>query len=95
MGIKINITYQTVTPESAEIGEPEETGFKAENVEYTFRELVELLHTCEHSGSSWATHYCVDEDYATGAITDHSYHPVSNRDARYFEKAARVAGILH
>jgi hypothetical protein len=41
--ILVNITYQVVTPESAEHGEDAESGFVTENAEYGFRELVKRL----------------------------------------------------
>ena len=99
MGIQIRTTFEIITPESAEVGEAAERGWIDEaGTEYGFRELVELVRSGEASSSApssgvWLTVYRYDEDYRTGAVENRSYHPVSARDARYFAKALRAAGL--
>ncbi len=100
MPIKIRETYEIITPESAEFGDVAERGFiDEEGEEYSFRELVELLahcapsSSCPHNGM-WATHYDYDVDYETGATESRSYHPVTERDSRYFNLACIFAGII-
>jgi len=76
----IRITYEIVTPESAEDGEAAEQGWEDEDgSEYTFREAVKLLEGKEPSSSwfhrgIWYTDHDSDIDYATGAETRQSYH---------------------
>lgn len=97
MGIKILTTYETVTPESAEFGDCSDRGWIDETgTEYGFRELVDLLEGAEISASqlslaTWATHYDADFDYETAETTSYSYHPVTERDLRYFRKAWQYA----
>jgi hypothetical protein len=99
MGILIRTTFEIITPESAEDGEAAERGWiDEEGTEYGFRELVGLARLCEASCSApcpraWLTVCGYDEDYRTGVVENRSYHPVSKRDARYFAKALRMAGL--
>ena len=77
-----SITYETVTPESAEDGDYAESGFLAEGV--TFREVMDELRWYR-GGYAEADCYPVhnprrftfvgaDEDYSTGAVTSYSLH---------------------
>ena len=97
--ITIRETYELITPESAEYGDVEERGFiDEEGTAYTFSELVELLQHCEASDShpgkgTWATNYEYGHGsrdyYEKGIEETRSYHPVSDRDSRYFNKALK------
>ena len=99
--IKIRETYEIYTPESVEAGDAEERGWiDEEGTTYTFSELVELLRCCEASSSRptigmWATNYEYGHgtrDYWEKGIEEtRSYHPVSDRDSRYFNKALEYA----
>jgi len=102
MGIKIKETYDIITEESAIYGEFAESGFiDEEGTEYTFNELVELLKNCHTNTThydtiTWATHPAYNDgtvDYYQGDTENRSYHPVSNRDKRYFRLACVAAGI--
>ena len=80
-----NITYETVTPESAEDGEAAESGFLVEDV--TFREAMDELRwyrggyveADSYAGGRphnprWFTFVGADENYSTGAVTSYSLH---------------------
>lgn len=74
------VTYEIVTPESAEQGEANERGYAEHGC--TLREAVAYM--CGEGGleasdseaglARWLTAYNTDEDYATGAETSHSLH---------------------
>jgi len=93
--IKYAETYEITTPESAEAGDSEETGFISEAEEMTFREAVEMLACTEPSDTptgprTWYTTEG-DTDYRTGAEERRSYHPKTERDGRYMAKAYKTA----
>lgn len=78
-----SITYEVITPESAEHGEAEARGFIYEDLE--FREAFQRIQykggysNCEASeypvrSSRWLTFYGIDEDYCTGSETHWSLH---------------------
>lgn len=102
MAILVNITYEIVTEESAENGEAEESGFLAENSEYTFRELVDALREKFTNASCWPVSANVntwfasepDTDFRTGEVQTESIHysranPPKN--AKYWKWAIRAA----
>lgn len=75
-----NVTYEVITPESAEDGDYEESGFQMENV--TLREAWEFLRwesgNCEASSSDiatarWLTMYG-EMDPFSGDTTNYSLH---------------------
>lgn len=75
-----SITYEIITPESAENGDCEETGFEAENL--TLREAFDMLRwiggNCEPSDSSlspysWLSFYC-EPDFVTGETKNYALH---------------------
>lgn len=85
-------TYEIITPESAEYGEPEERGFIDENLESDYEDMVDLLEGTEPSEMppsprSWYTKYEVDYDYETGARENRSYHPKTERDGELMLQA--------
>jgi hypothetical protein len=101
--LKLNITYEIVTAESAEHGEADEHGFIEQDTEYTFREVVELLRYGQPSCSpasgapyEWITHYG-EQDYRSGDYENRSVH-FSNennpRKAKYWRKAMQAARII-
>lgn len=98
--IYLTKTFEVVTPESAENGEAEETGFTFKNEPHTFREAVELIrkggfvHPSESQGVPRWLSCEAEPDYRTGAETTYSIHP--GRDAvtlRYWPRVLRFAGI--
>ncbi len=102
MTILVNITYEIVTPESAENGEAEERGFSAENAEYEFRELVRALREKFTNPSNYPIRADVntwftsdtDTDYLTGEEETESIHYSRDnapKNAKYWEWAIRAA----
>jgi len=82
---KFNVTFETITEESAEFGEPESTGFEAENV--SLRDALSIIGGCEGGVESdqypvraprWFTFYKQNEDYSTGEVTNMSLHLPEN-----------------
>lgn len=97
--IEVAITYQTVTPESAEHGDFADSGFESESEFYTFRELVEALRNRfsdysespgSYSARTWASEYG-EPDYRTGNETTRSIHLKDKSKARYWIKALNTA----
>lgn len=75
-----DITFEIITPESAEYGDAEASGFEMENV--TLREAYDFLRWqggyCEASDSDtkqaqWLTFYG-EPDFRTGETTNYSLH---------------------
>lgn len=78
---RFNVTYETITHESAESGEYESTGFEAENI--SLRDALSLIGGCEGGieanewpvrNPRWFTFCKQNEDYSTGEITNMSLH---------------------
>lgn len=100
MSILINRSWETITPESAELGCNEDCGLDAENEEMTFRELVDAMREhpeCSSSGPvgiyDWFISYG-DTDYRTGEERVTAIHYSRGnpaRNAKYWTKAAAVA----
>ena len=103
--ILVNRTYTETTPDSVENGEFSDRGFIAENVSYTFKELVQLLK--DHSeASNWPANGKTSEwystgyytsDYATGTDRNESVHYSQEnqpKNAKYWRKASIAAGIV-
>lgn len=79
----IRITYEVITPESAEDGDAAERGWTDEDGEkHSVQSAIELLTRshCVHASSSsfhagiWYTDADPDADFETGAETSQSYH---------------------
>jgi len=101
--IQYRETHAIYTQESIEHGEAAESGFTHdpdEPLESDFKSMVDLLEGTEPSypGISmdnykevWYTRYesnkYTKEWFETGLREDTSFHPVSDRDARYMAKA--------
>lgn len=98
------VTYEIVTPESAEHGDSEENGFVdaggglwpiAEctddlNFGMSLREALRICHPGEDCGG-WFVECEGDIDYATGAVTRKSLHPPANLSAASY---ARISKLL-
>jgi len=81
--ITYSVTFEIVTPESAENGEPEEQGFLDKDLESDFEDMV----SAENASSTWYTKYDVDVDYESGSHESNSYHGKTNRDRELMFKA--------
>lgn len=92
MSIIINKTYEIITEESAEQGEVEEHGYVYQDVEISFRDLVDMLREFP-LGSSWPgiprwASSEQEQDYVTGEWYSESIHPGDDaRSQRYWTKA--------
>lgn len=99
--MKFHQTFEIYTEESIEAGEAEETGFDWQDVQYTFRELVDMLereYYCaepsdSHGVPRWVTSYG-EADFRTGNHENKSLHPANDRARRWWPKALRAAGIV-
>lgn len=101
----INRWFEVVTEESAEHGEPEESGLLASNEPVTFRELVEMLRDGEPSAwpATGETREWVTKDqgetrawFERGERESHSLHYSKDnpaRKARYWRLAFIAAGL--
>lgn len=102
--IKIDKTFELVTPESAQEGEVAEHGFLLEGENLSFRELVSLMQAYNNpssypaSGSifEWLSAY-PEPDYLTGGEFTESIHysadnPTKNQ--KYWKKAMLFAGLM-
>ena len=77
---KFNVTYENITPESAEHGDAESRGFIAQGV--TLREALEQVTLGSHVEANcspvadphWFTFYAHNYDYITGETENRSLH---------------------
>lgn len=95
-------TYETVTPESAENGECEDSGWVFEPREMSLREVLDELRDCtelscshvtpDNAAHVWASTEAHVEDYSTAETRSESVHlkGVSNRNAY---RIYRLAGL--
>lgn len=93
----VSETYQHTTPESAEYGDFNETGFNWQNVEYTLSELVDYIkdNHFASSGGDWLQTYNEIIDYRLGLEESLSLHVElpTMRHKRYYAKALQLAGV--
>ena len=104
--ILVDITYETITEESAEDGEAAENGFLKQDDEMTFRELIEWMKWGEPSASpaSGDTWEWVQQDqgetrawFEQGEREYRAIHFSRNnpaRKAKYWAKAMKAAGLM-
>jgi len=95
-----SITYDIVTPESAEDGDLADCGMHAEGL--TFREAMDELRWhrgCHVEADSyplhrprWFTFYEAEHDYATGAVTSYSLHIPEHITEASRKRIARIVG---
>lgn len=97
-----SVTFETVTPESAEHGDFEDSGFVSENV--SLREAVETLGygngrveaNCYpvnlHCVPRWFTAYQTSENYTTGETENRSLHLPDNITPSSALRIARLLG---
>lgn len=86
-----DITYERITPESAENGDCAESGFHMEQV--TLREAFDVLRNADTAEANeypvrapdWITFYEVEQDFATGEVTNMALH-----FPRHMTRASRI-----
>ena len=96
----VSVTYEVVTPESAEDGDAAESGFLYQDDALTFRQVIDLLREHPHPSQSgpdygprsWATSEPVPDgcNMTEGAIYSQSVHFAHANPARkgkYWAKA--------
>jgi hypothetical protein len=93
------VTYEIVTPDSAEHGEAEEMGFVApgqwrdsEPQLMSLREAMRLCGPAYDCGNWWAEHGGDRCDYRTGAVETRSIHPPRNITESSYKRITRVLG---
>lgn len=103
--ILISRYYSTVTPESAEDGDIEDSGEVYTDTEFTFRELVREMRDFSHASqapgpvsnvNTWLSSGYEDVDYRTGEAREETLHfsrENPERLGKYWIKAAKAAGI--
>lgn len=103
MPIKISVTYEVVTEESAEHGEAAEHGYEFEDADYGFRELVDyirregFIHPSDYPGiPRWLTTegriVWAGDCSETKSL---SIHPGKDaRSQKYWAKACKAAGVI-
>lgn len=90
---KFSLTFEQYTPESAEDGEPSDSGFEWEGVAYTVRELADLImdkglfYWSDSDKSDWLYSEHEIIAYATMETESFALHPCNARSARYMRKA--------
>lgn len=98
--LQLSMTYETITPESAEEGGAADRGFVFEPCDCTARELADYIRregftepSCSHGTPDLLTAYG-DTDPHTGAVENRSIHP--GRDAqsqKVWAHVLRICGI--
>lgn len=96
-----SVTFEIVTPESAEYGEADSRGFVLESC--TLREAIEALggYACEADSAPislanpprWFTNYDYGEDYSSGAHEARSLHLPRNISSHSAMRVARLLGV--
>lgn len=85
MKYTVSVTYEVTTPESAEAGDVEETGFERENEILDQEELKRLIGNYGFAG--------VSSSHLTGPLWLMTLDPVHDRD--FFEKGLEKTYGLH
>ena len=100
MTLQFNVTFETVTPESAEHGDTADSGFVSQDV--ALREALDDLGFgdggCEANESPvtdprWVTMYQTNHDYRTGEIENRSLHFPDSMTAASKLRVCRMLGI--
>lgn len=101
---KFRVTYEIVTPESAEYGDNAESGFvlpgewkvdvetAVADTQMTLREAMNLAWPSEDCGR-WFAESTGREDYRTGAVETRSIHPPRNISAASYGRVRRLLGV--
>jgi hypothetical protein len=93
------VTYEIVTPDSAEHGEAEEMGFIApgqwrdsEPQLMSLRDAMRLCGAVHDCGGAWAEHGGDRCDYRTGAVETRFIHPPRNITNASYDRVTRILG---
>lgn len=99
--LQLAMTYETITPESVETGEAEETGFVFEACDCTAHDLARYIKregftetSCSSGVPMWLTSYG-DADYTTGEVENRSIHPGRDpQSQKVWAHVLRICGII-
>lgn len=86
---KFNVTYEIVTPKSAEQGDVAARGFIVEDV--SLREALRECDPTQDSGS-WFDEVDGRTNYRTGAVETRSLHPPRSITKASYRRLARLLG---
>ena len=95
-----DVTYETITPESAENGDAETRGYLLENA--SLRDAIDAMgypgEGCESNeypvrSPRWITAYRVNEDYATGETENRSLHFPDNMSAASKRRLCKLLDV--
>ena len=100
--LKLSMTYEIITPVSAENGEVEETGFVFKDEEHEARELARYIKREGFTVPSdsrgvprWLTCYG-EMDYRTGEVENRSIHPGRDKQSqRVWKQVLTICGIIN
>ena len=96
---RFSVTFETITPESAEFGETASAGYLAENV--SLGEAIDIMGTGQNGIEAdswpvyyprWFTAYTTNEDYHTGETENRSLHIPDGVTAASRRRIARLLG---
>ena len=98
--LKLSMTFETVTQESAENGESEENGFVFEACDCTARELARYIThdgftvpSCSHGVPRWLS-TDPETDYVTGETETRSIHPGTDAQSQKgWARVLRITGV--
>lgn len=96
---RFTVTYEIVTPESAEHGDAAERGFVApgqwhdtEPAEMSLREAIDLA-DCAYDCGRWFSEHEGRTDYKTGAVETRSIHPPRSITPASYARVRRLLNI--
>lgn len=100
--LKISMTYEIVTPESAENGESAESGFVFDSAECTAHDLADYIKkdgfvvpSQSHGVPRWLSTPGEDVDPFTGEVETRSIHPGKDAQSqKVWEKVLHICGIV-
>lgn len=98
--LRLTVTYETVSQESAENGDTEETGFIFKNEPHTAHDLARYITrqgftapSDSHGTPRWLTCYG-DADWRTGITEVRSLHPGRDpQSQKIWAKVLKICGI--
>ena len=99
--LQLSMTYETVTPESAEHGEADDSGFVFEPCDCSARELARYtthdgftVRSCSHGVPRWLS-TDPETDYMTGETETRSIHPGTDKQSqKVWARVLRIVGVI-
>lgn len=99
--LQLSMTYETITPESAEDGDTADSGFVFEACDCGARELARYIThdgftspSCSHGVPRWLTAYG-EADYRTGEVENRAIHPGTDKQSqKVWARVLKITGII-